>query len=484
MGLKKQINGLLNRLSDQSKDSILRSLKALFDGNSTMVICKLLYDSVMASLENAAGILTAIIPVTAVLVAALTILVSRDISSYLLEELTKKFESSFIKCLSGDDSNFKFSQERERSSYHLASNCCLLLGYLYNYKVVGHTLLMDILRSLAEGSWPGNRLYKNLVTNIDDSLHLEGDIDMINLIMKHCQQNFFSDDPLFLKLVITKLSHRIDVFNKINIDKTRIHFLYDSLVALSLGKSKSVINPITDQIRQHRKWLGSVKSLMSNSRSKEICLSVSLSDLLDADENGRWWRSGAMWNGRSTTESISNEKKSNISIKDTVELISNEEKELNLLAKQLRMNTTTRKSIFVVLMSSQDVTDAFERLMRLNLKGKSDRDIAVVMLECCIQESQYNPFYAELGKLLCSANRQFKTTFTFLFWDFFKLLAAEDAKMEKRKILNSARLLSDLVATFSIPLSVIKSLEVSDLNDSLVLYLSTFFMALFTSEVH
>lgn len=41
----------------------------------------------------------------------------------------------------------------------------------------------------------------------------------------------------------------------------------------------------------------------------------------------------------------------------------------------MQMNTQTRKTIFVVVMSSRDVSDAFERLMRLDLKGKQDREI-------------------------------------------------------------------------------------------------------------
>ena len=39
-------------------------------------------------------------------------------------------------------------------------------------------------------------------------------------------------------------------------------------------------------------------------------------------------------------------------------------------------------------MSSRDVDDAFERLQRLELKGKQDREVVRVISECCENESK------------------------------------------------------------------------------------------------
>ena len=36
--VRRQMNGLLNRLSDQSKDSVVRALKNVFDANSLSVV--------------------------------------------------------------------------------------------------------------------------------------------------------------------------------------------------------------------------------------------------------------------------------------------------------------------------------------------------------------------------------------------------------------------------------------------------------------
>ena len=69
-----------------------------------------------------------------------------------------------------------------------------------------------------------------------------------------------------------------------------------------------------------------------------------------------------------------------------------------------------------------------------------------MIIECCGQEKSYNPFYAELSKILCSNNRQYKTTFQFAFWDSFKVISNDtENKYKKRRILNLSRMLSQLV---------------------------------------
>ena len=47
------------------------------------------------------------------------------------------------------------------------------------------------------------------------------------------------------------------------------------------------------------------------------------------------------------------------------------------------MNTDIRRSIFVVLMSSDDYVDACERLGQLNLTEVQQREIVRVLLHCC-----------------------------------------------------------------------------------------------------
>ena len=58
-----------------------------------------------------------------------------------------------------------------------------------------------------------------------------------------------------------------------------------------------------------------------------------------------------------------------------------------LFVQKMRMNTMVKKTVFGVLMTSEDCMDAFEKLLRLGLRRKTqDREIVFVLVECCIHE--------------------------------------------------------------------------------------------------
>lgn len=63
--------------------------------------------------------------------------------------------------------------------------------------------------------------------------------------------------------------------------------------------------------------------------------------------------------------------------------------------------------------------------MNLNLKKTQEREIVRVLLQCCIAEKCYNPFYGLLSeKLLSDIN--FRYTFKYALWDYLKTLERID----------------------------------------------------------
>lgn len=47
---------------------------------------------------------------------------------------------------------------------------------------------------------------------------------------------------------------------------------------------------------------------------------------------------------------------------------------------------------------------------RLGLKDQQEREIVHVLIDCCLQEKTYNPFYAFLAGKLCDYARSFQVT--------------------------------------------------------------------------
>lgn len=49
--------------------------------------------------------------------------------------------------------------------------------------------------------------------------------------------------------------------------------------------------------------------------------------------------------------------------------------------------------------------DGFEKLVRLGLKEVQEREVVHVLVDCCLQERAYNPYYAYLAHKLCQFNK-------------------------------------------------------------------------------
>ena len=190
-------------------------------------------------------------------------------------------------------------------------------------------------------------------------------------------------------------------------------------------------------------------SLSSRHQSYVQPLAVSLNDLLEAETRGRWWVAGARWTGRKPSgtrtsgaegggsEKMNREEDKYASIRvndvdssssstttgaSAASTGSDHSVDMLQLAQAQRMNTDVRRQIFATIMSATDYMDAFEKVMKLNLREKQEREIVYVLVSCCEDEPSYNPYYAHVAQKLCATLPRFKFTFQLAFWDRFKLL--------------------------------------------------------------
>nr|GMD41291.1 nucleolar MIF4G domain-containing protein 1 [Ipomoea batatas] len=135
------------------------------------------------------------------------------------------------------------------------------------------------------------------------------------------------------------------------------------------------------------------------------------------------------------------------------------QKMLQLAATQ-RMNTDARRAIFCVIMSGEDYIDAFEKLLRLDLPGKQDREIMRVLLECCLQEKVFNKYYCALASKLCSHDKNHKFTLQYCLWDHFK----EVESMELMRSMHLSKFVAEMLASYTLSLSVLKVVDLGDVT--------------------
>ena len=100
----------------------------------------------------------------------------------------------------------------------------------------------------------------------------------------------------------------------------------------------------------------------------------------------------------------------------------------------------------------QDYVDAFEKLLKLSLKEVQEREIIHVLVDCCLQEKHFNPFYAHLGQKFCEFKRSHQVTFQYAIWDRFKTLDS----LTVSNCSNLRKLVCHLVSAKSLSLSVLK----------------------------
>lgn len=536
------MNGLLNRLGDQSKDSITRSLKALFDSNSLNTSNSILKECTLTVCAKSDQTMITLIPIYTAVISVLHNTVSKDVGAYLIEHLVTLLvdglaTGSLSAASEVNSISTQTSSEHKLILSKTLMNYLLILVYFYNLKVLHHQLLLDLVLLI------GTSGASAVPTETATVGATEARLELVASVVEHCGFNLRRDDPSAYKDSLMRTiqqfkesSSTSDQLPVAGVDghesESRIQYLLAVLqdACETNGKSQRVVSKHAEAVKSLRKWVGGMRGALTTGKQSvsshavptgDTCLHVSLKDLQDAEKRGRWWRAGASWKGNESQASTGaaysikqtttdRDPPQSSKVSSSVEPTA-EEAALLKLAKKLRFNTATRRNVFMVVMSSRDVNDAFERLIRLEMRGKEDREIVRVLLECCAQEAKYNAFYAELNVILCNFNRQFKTTSQYAFWDFFKTLESGE-ETPSRRVVNlvrylivfeyyfktvycyyisisvfcwelQARYLSHLLCSFDIPMAILKRVDISSLSDNMILFLRTLFLALFSAQV-
>jgi nucleolar MIF4G domain-containing protein 1 len=216
-------------------------------------------------------------------------------------------------------------------------------------------------------------------------------------------------------------------------------FMLDTICDIKNNKKRP--KDVSDHNRI-KKWLQKLKA-------EDVLLrGLTWSRLLDPDKKGQWWLSGDIPSAAGNIEDVAA-----VISKDVAET----QKLLQLAAAQ-RMNTDIRRAIFCIIMSAEDYVDAFEKLLRLGLSGKQDREIIRVIVDCCLQEKMFNKYYAVLASKLCSHEKNHKFSLQYCIWDHFKELD----NMEPNRSMNLAKLVAEMFSNFTLSLATLKVVNLAN----------------------
>ncbi|KFP23442.1 Nucleolar MIF4G domain-containing protein 1, partial [Colius striatus] len=421
--LKKMVNGLINRLSEPNLSSISGQLEDLYMANSRKDMNETLTDILMNACVSAVAMPARLMMEHVLLVSVLHHNVGIEVGAHFLEAVVKKFDEACKSDAEGKE----------------CENLLALIAHLYNFHVVHSLLIFDILKKLV-------------------STFTEREIELILFLLKNVGFSLRKDDALSLKELITEAQRKANTAEKKLQDQTRVRFMLETMLALRNNDMRKIPGYDPEPVEKLRKLQRTL--VHSSSSGKETQLRVSLESLLSADRVGRWWIVGSSWSGTPMINDTNSKAQQKLHIGKVSSKIME-------LARKQRMNTDIRRSIFCVLMTSEDFLDAFEKLLKLGLKDQQEREIVHVILYCCLQEKTYNPFYAFLANKFCEYERRFQVTFQFSIWDKIRDLE----NLSATAISNLVSLLAHLLRTKSLPLSVLKVIEFSELDKPKVRFL-------------
>ncbi|KFO37302.1 Nucleolar MIF4G domain-containing protein 1 [Fukomys damarensis] len=362
--LKKQVKGLINRLSEPNMAFISGQLEELYMAHSRKDMSDTLTATLMDACVTSSAMPSRLMMEHILLVSILHQTVGIEVGACFLEAVVRRFDDAYHRGGEGKESD----------------NLITIVAHLYNFHVVQSLLIFDVLKKLI-------------------GTFTEKDIELILLMLKNVGFSLRKDDASSLKELITEAQAKASTAGSMFQDRTRIRFMLEIMLALKNNDMRKIPGYDPEPVERLRKLQ---RALVRNASSgSETQLRISWEGILNAEQTGRWWIMGSAWSGVPMIDN-SHHAAPQRPLAGTVSA-----KILELARKQ-RMNTDVRRNIFCTVMTSEDFLDAFEKLLKLGLKDQQEREIIHVLMDCCLQEKTYNPFYAFLASKFCGYERRFQ----------------------------------------------------------------------------
>lgn len=436
--LKRQIQGLINRLSDANILTILKEIEKIYATNPRGYVNTTLIDLLIDMLSDPSALLESFIILHAGFIAAVYKVIGPDFGAQIVERIVAEFDRHY-------------QPNKDGVGKH-TTNIMSVVSELYTFQVIGSNIVFDYIR-----------LFLDELSEINTELLLR--------IVRAAGPQLRQDDPTALKDIVVLLQKSVASVGQQNLP-VRTKFMIETINDLKNNKMKTGLAGASitrERTTAMKKQLGTLNS--RNLKATEP-LRVGLKDIKDTDKVGKWWLVGASWRNQAQNGAAAEEDNEKVRKPVVVEEEDDDgEVDLVQLAREQRMNTDVRRAIYVSIMSATDFKDAQIRLNKLNLKKAQEIEIPKVIIHCAGAEKTYNPYYTILARKVCSDHKTRKS-FQFALWDIFKSLGenqdggadsddeADDSNgVSLRKLVNQGKLYGTLMAKRVLSITCLKNLN-------------------------
>ncbi|KAL1962311.1 hypothetical protein VTN77DRAFT_9802 [Rasamsonia byssochlamydoides] len=469
--LRRQAQGLLNKLSEANLISILGEVEKLYREyprqNVTSTLATLLFGLVC----DRSALQDTFIILHAGFIAAIYKIIGMDFGAEIIQRLVETFDKS------GDERGAFEGKE--------PINLMSLLSQLYNFHVIGSNLVFDYIR-----------LFLQEIT--------EANTEFLLKIIRNSGPQLRQDDPSALKDIVLLIQPAVARVGEAALS-VRTKFMIETITDLKNNRMKTGVaasSLASEHITKMRKILGSLNT--RNIRATEP-IRISRADIHNSAKKGKWWLVGASWKDdplEAARQELASVGVSSTAAPDAATAVEDSDGEPDLvnIAKAHRMNTDVRRAIFVAIMSATDYRDAHVRLLKLHLKRNQEYEIPRVVVHCAMEEEAHNPYYTLIARRLCGEmGRRIKMAFMFTLWDVFKRMGERgdldddddsdfngfeddddsNKKLTTKSIVNLAKMYGTLIADGSLTLAILKNLNFAYLQPKTGMFVEILIITIF-----
>lgn len=456
MRLQKQIQGLVNRLTEANILGIVKSIEELYQNNARGDVTEILTNTILAQMYKSSSVPDQFLVLIGGFSAAVYKVIGSSFGSHLIQQVVVNF-GEYYKHASQE--GVSFSEIPKESS-----NILGFLTQLYLFEVVSCKIMFDYMeRFLADLS--------------------ELNVELLLRICRMAGRLMRRDDPNSLKHVISIINKAVNEAGSSDLS-VRTKFMVETIN--DLGKSKPKARGldsavVSDHVLRIRKKLGELKS-QSRRLDGLAPMGLSLQDIEKADTRGKWWLVGASVPAKETYQDAEKESKSASKKNDIGMSDDNEDMDIVLpdFPKKARgqgFHTSAQIAIFTAIMSAADYEHGYRQYANLKLRKDDQAEIARVLVQCVGSEANYNEYYALVGKQACT-NNKIRFAFQDRLWKIFRSLGelmfgeeaedeetADSEKMkDERRISHVARFYAALIFDGALNLNILKPLNLPRLN--------------------
>uniref|UniRef100_A0A0K0F682 MI domain-containing protein n=1 Tax=Strongyloides venezuelensis TaxID=75913 RepID=A0A0K0F682_STRVS len=433
--VEKAIRAIMNRLSEVSFVSSQKTLYDTWNHSSKNDVKRLTFNLLLQAIDKNYEMADRMIMEYAAFLTIIHSTISSEITFYIIEHLVCDFVERIKKKINDED--------------HRLNNIGRFFCNLYNFKIINSSFLIELFQIICQ--------------NLDES-----NLSLLQSMYMTAGNSLKKRDGVLFEEHLSFMQKKLPLLVDVK-DNFKLKFSVEELLDLKISNITKFCSKFDEKDMLH--MVKVIQGFTKGSSQKEGALGMSVDDLLNASERGRWWIVGSAWqpSGNPLSKENSgllNNRKSNFM---------NFDPSLLELAKKAKMNLEHRKNIFCIIMSGEDPLDVFQRIMSLKLKETQERDIIHVLIICCTLESNYNPFYGSIIEQFCSYNNRFKLTTQFALWDRIKNLN----ELKKRQRNNLAFIIGDLIKNGSASLGTLRIVDFIDINGVTGIVLKKIFTRLF-----